>query len=146
MANFNVYFKVKNNTGSNLAYLSQSMGENTSLNFGQRTINNGTTGSFSLNGYGTWEGASGAVSYMTTSPVGAGGQHNVYTWYGSCPVIGDNSGNGPGMGAVSSGGHPLSLSISLTPSTPCSRQWPSNAEKIDLRAIRAMIAGKKAVK
>ncbi len=147
MANFNVYFKVANRSGRNLAYLSRAMGSDTSLNFGINgaTINNGATGSFYLDGYGTDEGASGAVSWMTTSPVN-GSQHNVYTWFGSCPIIESNSGSGPGMGPVSSGGHPLSLSVTITGTTPPSYLWPQAASKIDLRAIKAKIAGKKAVK
>jgi len=146
MANFNVYFKVNNKSGYNLAYLSQNMGASTSLNFGPggATINNGTTGSFYLDGYGFSEGASGAVSWMTTSAVN-GGEHNVYTWFGSCPVIESNSGSGPGMGPVSSGGHPLYLSITLTPTTPPSYLWPRAAGKVDLRAIKAKIAGKVAI-
>lgn len=146
MANFNVYFKVNNKSGYNLAYLSQAMGENTSLNFGigGSAIPNGTTGSFYLDGYGTGDGASGAASWMTTSPV-SGNEHNVYTWFGSCPIIESNEGSGPGMGSVSSGGHPLYLSITLTPTTTPSYLWPRTASKIDLRAIRAKIAGKVAI-
>jgi phospholipase C len=114
MADYGVYFEVTNNLGVPLSYLKSDLIDATYD--GPLTIpSDGVPHVVHLADPYVGRGAEGTV-YFTAS---VDGNLRQYAWYGSCPVWSpDNAASGPGVLRFNVGGHPLTVTLAVTPTTP----------------------------
>jgi phospholipase C len=114
MADFGVYFEVTNNVGVPLSYLKSDLVDATYD--GPSTIpSDGVPHLVHLADPYFARGAEGTVHFTAV----VDGHLRQYAWYGSCPVwSADNAARGPGVLQFNRGGHPVTVTIAISPSTP----------------------------
>jgi phospholipase C len=114
VADFGVYFQITNNLGAPLSYLKSSLVDAT-YDGPSLIPSDGQPHRVHLNDPYFARGAEGTVYFTAV----VNGQLRQYAWYGSCPVwSSDNSVGGPGVLDYNKGGHPLTVTIAVAPTTP----------------------------
>jgi phospholipase C len=123
MADFGVYFEVTNNLGVPLFYLKSDLTD--AAYRGPSSIpSDGAPHLVHLADPHFLRGAKATV-YFTAE---VGGELRQYAWYGACPVWSpDNEANGPGVLRFNQGGHPLTVTLVVDPSTP---GWTQGSQRI----------------
>jgi phospholipase C len=114
LADFGVYFEVTNNLGVPLSYLKSDLVDAT-YDGPSSILSDGLPHLVHVADPYAFRGAEGTV-YFTAE---IDGEIRQYGWYGTCPVWStDNAASGPGVLRFNAGGHPLTATIAVDPSTP----------------------------